>query len=269
MIDEGVIDGPAGRIAWRSAGVGEPLILVNGYAATAADWDPTFVASLADSARVICPDNRGLGGSDAGTGELTVAAMADDVIALADALGIESAVVAGWSMGGFVAQHVAATDPDRVDRLVLLGTDGGGPEAVVADAEVWHALTDHGGTPPEQAQRLLGLLFPAPLAEQIYAEFGDVVAAARGELDHDVLSAQEVAMIAWHRESAESRLAAIGCPVLVAAGDDDVVIPAVNSELLTAALPDARLERYPGGGHAFMAQEPERLAASIAAFAAG
>ena len=269
MVDEGVTDGPAGRIAWRSAGDGDPLILINGYAATAADWDPTFVASLAESARVVCPDNRGLGGSAAGTGALTVAAMADDVIALLDALDVESATVAGWSMGGFVAQQVAAAHPDRVDRLVLLGTDGGGPEAVVADAEVWHALTDHGGTPHEQAQRLLGLLFPAPLAEQIYAEFGDVVAAARAALDPAVLSAQEVAMIAWHREPASPRLAAIGCPVLIAAGDEDVVIPPVNSELLAAALPDARLERYPGGGHAFMAQEPERLAASIAAFAAG
>ena len=128
------------------------------------------------------------------------------------------------------------------------------------------ALTDHSGTPDEQARRLLGLLFPAPVAERIYADFGDVVAAARARLDPAALTAQEEAMIAWLREPAERRLAAVGAPALVAAGSEDVVIPPVNAERLAAALPDSWLARFPGGGHAFMAQEPHRLAALIKAF---
>lgn len=63
--------------------------------------------------------------------------------------------------------------------------------------------------------------------------------------------------------AANERLARITAPALIAAGADDVVIPAVNSDLLAAALPGARRELFDGGGHAFMAQEPVKLAALI------
>ena len=62
-------------------------------------------------------------------------------------------------MGGFIAQTLAATAPARVSRLVLLSTDHGGPRALRAEARVWEQLTDHGGSPREQASRLISLLF--------------------------------------------------------------------------------------------------------------
>lgn len=81
------------RLAWRATGEGRPLLLVNGYAATGADWDPTFLGLLAERHRVICPDNRGIGGSELGDGELTVGDMAADLEALMDALEIERAPI--------------------------------------------------------------------------------------------------------------------------------------------------------------------------------
>ncbi len=264
MSPDRTIAGEAGAIAYASSGTGPPLILINGYAATAADWDPTFVAALGEAATVIRPDNRGTGGSAAGA--VSIAAMAADVLALVDGLGIGSMAIAGWSMGGFVAQQVAAIAPERVDRLVLISTDPGGPEAIRATAEAWRALTDHSGTHREQAARLLALLFPSPVAERIDADFGDDVAAARAQLDTALLTAQEGAMDAWHAEPAAERLGAIEVPALIAAGSADVVIPPANAELLAAALADSWLARFPGCGHAFMAQAPRRLAALIAAF---
>jgi pimeloyl-ACP methyl ester carboxylesterase len=263
---EGIAEGPAGSIAWRAVGDGAPLVLVNGYAATAADWDPAFIAALGEASTVYLPDNRGMAGSTGSVEGLSVEAMAGDVLALLDDLGIGEADMAGWSMGGFVAQAVAAEAPARVRRLVLLSTNGGGPEAVRSEADAWRRLTDHTDTPEEQARRLLALLFPAPVAERLFDQFGDVVAAARAALDPGVLSAQETAMAAWLRDPASARLAAIRAPALVAAGSEDVVIPPANSELLAAALGDSWLARFPGGGHAFMAQEPDRLAALITAF---
>ena len=176
---------------------------------------------------------------------------------------IDVADVAGWSMGGFIAQELAARAPDRVRRLVLLSTDPGGPDAVTADPAVWAALIDHGGTPREQATRLLGLLFPAELAARLDAEVGDLVARPVRRSRSATLDAQERAIARWHAEPADARLAAITAPVLVAAGAADRVIPAANARLLAAALPAARLAVFDGGGHAFMAQEPERLAALI------
>jgi hypothetical protein len=75
-------------IAHRSVGSGPPLPLINGYAATGSDWDPTFLAALAESFEVICPDNRGVGGSEAGEGQLTIDGMAADCEVLLDALAL-------------------------------------------------------------------------------------------------------------------------------------------------------------------------------------
>lgn len=265
-MSDGTVAGPAGTIAWRSVGSGPPLVLINGYAATAADWDPGFLGALGERSTVICPDNRGMGDSTGPVDGLSVDAMAADILALLDGLDHPAVDLAGWSMGGFIAQQVAAIAPERVRNLVLLATSGGGPDAPLSSGEAWRALTDHGGTPDEQAQRLLGLLFPADVAERVYADFGDIVAVARAQLDPEALSAQEAAMIAWQREDAAGRIAAIRAPTLIAAGSEDVVIPAANSPLLAAALSDSWLARFPGRGHAFMAEEPTRVAALVTAF---
>ena len=254
--------GTAG-LAYRELGSGEPVVLVNGYAATKDDWDPSFLEALSANSRVICPDNRGMGSSPPVTGRLTVAAMADDLIALMDALAIPRADLIGWSMGGFIAQEVSARFPERVRRLVLLSTDPGGEPAVEAGPGTWSRLTDHTGPPREQATRIISLLFPPDLARVVDAEFGEIVAAARAALSPEALDAQEEAIDGWHAEPADSRLASIRAPALIAAGTDDVVIPAVNSRSLAAALPGSRCELFEGGGHAFMAQEPQRLAGLI------
>jgi pimeloyl-ACP methyl ester carboxylesterase len=83
-----------------------------------------------------------------------------------------------------------------------------------------------------------------------------------------VLDAQEAAMDAWHREPGDERLAAVRAPALIAVGTEDVVIPPANGELLRARLRDVWLAPFAGGGHAFMAQEPRRLAKLIEAFLA-
>jgi pimeloyl-ACP methyl ester carboxylesterase len=250
-------------LAVRVLGAGPSLVLINGYAASKDDWDPGFLDALGRTSTVVCPDNRGIGASPPAGGDLSVAAMAADVLALMDTRGIDATDVAGWSMGGFVAQALAAAAPERVRRLVLLSTDPGGPDAVPAQPEVWKALVDQSGTPREQATRLLGLLFPAGLAASIDAQFGEVVATARASLLPGTLAAQESAMTRWHAEPAAERLRAITAPALIAAGTDDRVIPPANAQLLAGALPGSRLVRFDGGGHAFMAQEPERLAALI------
>lgn len=238
-------------------------MLINGYAATKDDWDPTFLDALSVNGWVICPDNRGMGASPPVGDALSVASMADDVVGLMDELAVARADLIGWSMGGFVAQEVSARFPERVRRLVLLATDPGGETAVSADASTWARLTDHSGTPREQATRIIQLLFPPEFARVVDAEFGDLVAAARASLSPGSLDAQEQAIDRWHAEPADRRLAAIHAPTLIAAGTEDVVIPSINSRRLADALPGSRCELIQGGGHAVMAQEPQRLAGLI------
>ena len=260
------VDG--GRIACRRLGSGRPLLVLNGLAATSADWDPSFVDRLASANEIILLDNRGIGLSTDNGAPFDIAQLADDTGRVIKALEFKRVSVLGWSLGGFIAQILALDHPALVDKLVLLSSDPGGADAELASSTVRAQLTDTSGTPHEQARRLLSLLFPGDLAESIYREFGDIVAAARALLSPDLVRRQTAAMDAWHRDGAGDRLRELRAPALVATGTEDIVIPASNALALVNAIPGAWLAQFKGGGHAFMAQYPRRLADLINGFLA-
>ena len=256
------------QIVYRRIGSGRPLLVLNGFAATSADWDPSFLDGLSSSNELILLNNRGTGGSTDDGQPFYIANLAADAAHVIEALGLERASVMGWSMGGFIAQALALNYADRVDKLVLLSTDSGGIEADLASPDVWFELVDTSGTPNEQARRLLLLLFPTGVAEVFYREFGDIVAAARAQLPVDLLNRQAAAMDEWHRNGVASRLRDIRAPVLIATGTEDIVIPGSNALKLVNAIPGAWLGQFPHGGHSFMAQYPHALADLINSFLA-
>jgi len=260
------VDG--GQIAYRRIGNGRRLVAVNGFAATSADWDPSFIDRLASSNELILLDNRGIGRSTDNGRPFDMAQLADDVSQVVETLGIERVNVLGWSMGGFIAQTLALQHPGTIDKLILLSTDPGGPDADLASAEVWSRLVDMSGTPHEQARRLLSLLFPGAVAESIYREFGDIVATARAQLSPSLVNRQAAAMDAWHRAGIGNILREMNVPVLIATGTADIVIPPSNALRLVNAIPGAWLAQFNGGGHAFMAQYPRPLADLINSFLA-
>lgn len=263
----GTIEIEGRRLAWRSVGEGPPLALITGYSGAAAGWDPQFLAALGRSFEVICPDNRGMGTSELGElrEPLTVETMAADVEALLDAREIERLPVAGWSMGGFIAQALAIQAPARVEALVLLATNPGGAAAAPGDPAAFARLTDHSGTPREQATRLINLVFPVDVAAEMNQRIGDDVAAARAQLSPATLAAQRAAIGAWSTKGL-ARPGADSPPVLAVCGSEDAVIRPENTDRLAARWPNCRAERFEGNGHAFMAEEPERLAGLITSF---
>jgi pimeloyl-ACP methyl ester carboxylesterase len=254
------------QIVYRRIGKGRPLVILNGFGATNADWDPSFIDRLASSHELILLNNRGIGGSTDDGQLFDIAKLADDTARVIEILGIERANVLGWSMGGFIAQAFALKYEDRINKLVLLSTDPGGIDADLASPEVWSELIDTSGTPNEQARRLLFLLFPNDVAESFYRQFGDMVATARAQLSVELLHRQSAAMDAWHRNGVASQLRQIRVPVLVATGTQDIVIPASNALKLVNAIPGAWLAQFPQGGHAFIAQYPRALADLINTF---
>jgi pimeloyl-ACP methyl ester carboxylesterase len=254
------------QIAYRRIGNGRPLMVLNGFAATSADWDPSFLDRLASSNEIVLLDNRGIGRSTDNGRPFDIAQLADDATRVVEALGIERIRLLGWSMGGFIALTLALQHPGQIDKLILLSTESGGAEANLASAEVWRELIDMSGTPHEQARRLLSLLFPRAVAESIYREFGDIVAEARAQLCPDLVDRQVAAIEAWHRVGIGNRLAEINVPVLIASGTADVVVPPSNALKLVNAIPGAWLAQFNGGGHAFMAQYPRQLADLINSF---
>lgn len=264
-----VVTTSAGATGVLRLGKGSPLVLLNGYAATKADWDPRFLATLAAQHELLCLDPRGLGDSGPALTPFGVEELARDVADVVAELGLERAAVLGWSMGGYVAQALALARPDLVEALVLLSTDAGGASSLRCSPQTWARLTDVSGTPREQARRLLSLLFPPERLDEVDAAFGELVADARAALPPDTVRRQADALAAWARAGVAPRLRELAVPTLVGTGLRDEVIPAGNALLLAEAIRDASLLQVPGAGHALMAEQPERLAGMIIGFLRG
>jgi 3-oxoadipate enol-lactonase len=117
------------KIAWESRGQGEPVLLIHGLGYARWGWEPV-VAPLAERFRLLLFDNRGIGESEIPPGPYSARAMAEDAVSVLDEAGVERAHVVGTSLGGMVAQELALSHPERVDRLVLACTTPGGPTTV-------------------------------------------------------------------------------------------------------------------------------------------
>src|SRR5207247_6912326 len=92
------------RIVCHRIGGVRPLLVLNGFGATSADWDPSFIDRLASSNELILLNNRGIGGSTDDGQPFDIAKLADDAAHVIGALGFERTSIMGWSMGGFIAQ---------------------------------------------------------------------------------------------------------------------------------------------------------------------
>jgi pimeloyl-ACP methyl ester carboxylesterase len=127
---------PDAQLAVHTSGSGRPLLLLHAFPLDHRMW--VGQEPLADQLRLIIPDQRGFGGSRTAGCPTSLEQLADDAVALLDALHIdEPAIVCGCSMGGYVAQHVAIRHPTRVRSLILVDTklEADTPEAREARAE--------------------------------------------------------------------------------------------------------------------------------------
>ena len=149
------------QLRWSRAGkqIGKadakPIILITGGSATMDMWNPLLLEQLASANyRVIIFENRGVGESTVGTKEFSISQFANDTLGLLDALGISKADVLGWSMGGFIAQQLAVTNPDKVDNLILYTTSCGGPSDRPTPPEVIEIQTNASMSAQERLQKL-------------------------------------------------------------------------------------------------------------------
>jgi pimeloyl-ACP methyl ester carboxylesterase len=240
-------------------------VLVQGLGLSSRFWFD-LPQRLSTSWRVIVLDNRGAGRSDKPRGPYRMATLADDVAAVLDAASVDRAYVAGISLGGMIAQHVALRHPSRVAGLALLATTAGLPHARLPRLRALATLV---GLPiagrfqtPAQVGRSLARLLLAeadvPRARELLSQWP---AAMRAEPMRPASYFAQLAAVMGH--STGFRLRRIACPTVVVTGDEDVLIPPHNSRVLARLVPGAHLEVVRSCGHAIPARDPDCVARAL------
>lgn len=238
--------------AYRELGPqhGVPVIFLHHLTAGLDDWDPSVLDGVAHSHRVIAFDNRGVGRSEGRTPD-EVRAMAHDAEAFIDALGLKQVDLLGYSLGGFIAQVIAQQRPALVRKIILAGTGPAGGAGIARIGEVLQAAMQRSAAEKKHPKNFL-FFTPSEFSQKSAAAFLSRLGERTGDKDtavsNETIQAQAVAITKWGMSPAND-LTAITQPVLVANGDEDNMVPTVNSFELFERLPNARLSIFPDAGH--------------------
>lgn len=249
-------------LAFEDEGSGTALLLIHGFPHDRRLWIPQLSA-LSSSMRVIVPDLRGFGVSPAATTTVTMDEHADDLKLLLQRRGIRQAVVAGLSMGGYVALAFMARYPAMVRGLVLCNTRAtpdGAEERERREATARKVL-EHGvadlaeamlpkmltpgtlSTRPELASTIRGMMAGQPTA--------GVVSGLRGMAK---------------RPDRTPMLPGIAVPTLIISGSKDEAVAPAESEAMARAIPGSKLTVFPDVAHLSNVEAPEAFNALLRDF---
>lgn len=236
-------------------GHGRPLLFLNGSGATL-ESAGVLIQPFTQSTDTVAADQRGLGRTEIPPGPYSMADYAADALALADHVGWETFALVGLSFGGMVAQEVAVTAPDRIERLALLCTSPGGPEAASFPL---HTLDDL--SPDERIATGMSILDNRFTPDWLAEHPVDKVIADRfldrEQADHTPEEARGMAeqLAARSHHDVVDRLGRITCPTFVASGRYDGIAPTANGQLIASQVSGATFHVYEGG-HLFVFQDP-------------
>lgn len=246
-------------------GEGPAVLLLHAFPMDSALWAAQRRPLAEAGLRVITPDLPGFGGSPVSDQPPSLDVMADAVADLMDHLGLESAVVGGLSMGGYVTMAMLRRHPNRLAGVILADTRAvaDNPEAAATRMRMAAEVEAAGSTVGIAEPMLANLLGPTTRDTR-----PDVVAAVRRWI-----GAQPAAGVAWAQRAMATRpdavadIAGFGGPVLVLYGDQDVISPAADAEVMASAArsggsPTAVVE-IAGAGHLSAVEDPEAVTRAL------
>ena len=227
-----------------------PVVFLHHLTAVLDDWDPSVIDGIATKHRVIAFDNRGVGASGSSVPH-TIDEMGRDAIAFIRALGLRQVDLFGFSLGGGVAQMVALQAPELVRRIVLAGTGpkgGGGISEIIKVTSIAYAKAALTLKDPRHF-----LFFPRNAegkraAAEYFARLKERTEGRDKRISLQAMGAQLKAIRAAGL-SAPDDLSKITAPVLIANGDNDLMVASSNSADMARRIPNARLVIYPDSGH--------------------
>jgi len=245
------IDAGGTHFAYRTIGTkkGVPLVLLQHFTGTIDYWDPAVVNGLSKEREVIVFDNAGVGASSGKVPD-NIEQMSTDALAFIKALGFKKVDLLGYSLGGMIAQYLAAQNPELVRKVILANTvhQGGGNDLMKV---LNNAMSQKTYSDPRM------VLFFTESKNSIEAgqAFLKRTSARKKnrdpEVGPDVANAQAKALIVFSttQDSTNKLLNAITQPVLIVTGSNDTMLPTKSSYEMFQILKNAHLMMYPDSNH--------------------
>lgn len=250
------------QMAYTDTGVGRPIVLIHGYPFNRSLWNEQ-VDALSNSYRVIVPDLRGFGETDASAGPATMNRMALDVAQLLDHLQIRQAVVGGLSMGGYVALAFYKQFPSRVRALILADT------RAQADSEEakQNRAQQAGKALSEGMAGIADTMLPKLLTPETVSKRPEIVKRVRDVmLKTKPEGAASALMGMAEREDQTELLPHITSPTLILVGAEDAITPVGDSEKMHQAIAGSRLVVVENAGHVSNLERTEQFNEALLKF---
>jgi pimeloyl-ACP methyl ester carboxylesterase len=250
------------RYAYRRFGTsdGTPVVFLQHFRGGLDNWDPAVTDGLAKSRPIVLFNNAGVA-SSSGEPANTVSGMAKHAVTFINALGLKRVDLLGFSLGGFVAQQVVLENPGLIRRVILAGTGPQGGENMDAFSP---EVAEHASRETPVIQNFLYLFFSqsekSQAAGRAFWERRHTRANQDVPSSMAAMRAQAAAIAAWGvipEADRYGQLNKIKQPVLVVNGQNDIMVPSINSFILQQRLPNATLILYPDSGHGAIFQYPE------------
>ena len=254
---------PGFSMYYEVYGRGTPLLLIHAFPLNRHMW-ATQISDRADEAQLIIPDMRGFGESDKPSETYPMEVLADDCMALLDAIaGDKSAVVGGLSMGGYVSLAFYRRYPHKVSGLILAGTRASSD-------------TPEGKTNREQAASkthklgvgaLVSDMLPKMMAPKTYTTNPELVSQVESMMQNASVEGIVGALMGMkERRNSQELLTKIDIPTLISHGVDDQLIPSQVAEDMHNAIQNSRLSIIPEAGHLLNLEQPRAFNQAVREF---
>ncbi|MFW9818960.1 MAG: alpha/beta fold hydrolase [Candidatus Thorarchaeota archaeon] len=251
------------NIYYEIHGEGFPLIMILGLSCDVNWWTPEIIDAMALNFKTIIFDNRGVGRTDKPEINYSIKIFAEDTIGLMDALNIEKAHILGFSIGGFIAQEIALSYPDRVEKLVLCATHAAGTKHLIAHNEAMDFILN----PPEDPREYVNGFIPLLFTKTFIDSNSDFIQSYKQRLlkipfNLDLYRHQLQGSIF----RVAKRHKKIITPTLILQGKHDIIIPPENAEILKKEIQDSKVIMFENAAHFLFQPDPESLVNVITEF---